>query len=38
MVPSNDVLIQSGNMYFDDNWISEIDFEKQNVDDEELPF
>lgn len=38
IVPSNDVLIRSGNMYFNDNWFSEIDFEKQNVDDEELPF
>ncbi len=41
MVSSNDVLIQSEDICFDDNWFSEIDFEKQNIsdeNDEELPF
>lgn len=41
IVPSNAVPIQSESKYYDDNWFSEIDFEKQNIDDEngeELPF
>ncbi|MEA4901536.1 hypothetical protein [Desulfitobacterium sp.] len=38
MVPSNDVLIPSKIMHFDGNRFSEIDVEKQNVDDDELPF
>jgi hypothetical protein len=40
-VSSNALPIQSESMYYDDNWFSEIDFGKQNVDDEngeELPF
>jgi hypothetical protein len=41
IVASLAVPIQSEDMYFDDNWLSEIGFEKQNIDDEndeELPF
>lgn len=41
MVLLNDMPIQPESMFFDDNWFSEIDFEKQNIDDEngeELPF
>lgn len=37
----NDMPLQQENIYFDDNWFSEIDLEKQNIDDEndeELPF
>ena len=40
-VASNNVSIQSEDMYFNYNWLLEIDFAKQNVDDEndeELPF
>ena len=33
----NDILIRRGSTYLDDNWFSEIDFER-NVDDEILPF
>lgn len=39
-VPLNDILIRRGSTYLDDNWFSEIDFER-NVDDEndeDLPF
>lgn len=38
---SNNVSIQSEDLYFNDNWLLEIDFAKQNADDEndeELPF
>lgn len=38
---SNDMLIHSENMFFDDDWFPEIDMDKQNIDaedDEELPF
>jgi ribosome-binding protein aMBF1 (putative translation factor) len=41
VVLSNDMPIQPESMYFEDNWFSEIDFEKQNIDDEngeEPPF
>jgi len=41
IVSSNALPIQSESMYYDDNWFSEIEFGKQNVDDEngeELPF
>jgi ribosome-binding protein aMBF1 (putative translation factor) len=37
----NDMQIQPDSVYFDDNRFSEIDFEEQNIDDEnakELPF
>ena len=38
---SNDVLIHSENLFFDDDWFPEVDLDKQNIgaeDDEELPF
>lgn len=38
---SNDMLIHSENMFFDDDWFPEIDMDKQNIDaedDGELPF
>ncbi len=41
IVTSLDVPIQSEDMRFDDSWLSEIGFEKLNIDDEndeELPF
>lgn len=41
MVAPNDVLVQAKDICFDDNWFSEIDFEKQNIrdeNDEESPF
>jgi ribosome-binding protein aMBF1 (putative translation factor) len=40
-VLTNDVLIQSENMFFDDDWFPKIDLDIQNIgaeDDEELPF
>ena len=41
MVRSHDVRTQSEDMYFDETWFSEIDIEKQYIEDEddaELPF
>ena len=41
IVASNEVPIESEYVYFEDNWFFEIDFAKQNVNDEndeELPF
>lgn len=41
IVRSNDVLVQSETMYFDDNGLPEIELEEQYIDDEngeELPF